>query len=193
MNRDVTAVIVAGGAGRRMGGAVKALIEIDGATIVERQLAVLRPRCTGVVIAVGPGADAAWAPAGATVVRDAVPDGGPLAGIAAGLAAATTPWVLAVAGDMPWLAGGVLDLIVRELGAALAVVPRVGGYPEPLCAAYHARARASIDAAIARGERSPSRWLGGCSDIHWIDEPALRAVDASLRTFASVNTADDLR
>ena len=80
-----------------------------------------------------------------------------------------------------------------EVHSTSVVVPRVGGYPEPLCAAYHVRSRAAIAAAIARGEKSPSRWLGAAGAVRWIDEPALRAVDRELRTFSSVNRADDLR
>jgi molybdenum cofactor guanylyltransferase len=187
----VTAVILAGGAGRRMGGAVKPLIAIDGATILERQLAVLRPRVGAIVIAVGPGVDAPWATV--PIVRDPVADGGPLAGIAAGLAAAATPWILAVAGDMPWLAPAVIDrILARAIGGA-AVVPRIGGHPEPLLAAYHAGARAAIDDAVARGEKSPSRVVQrGAFEVAWLDEAEVRALDPALRTFASVNAPADL-
>jgi len=186
---DVTAVILAGGAGRRLGGVIKPLLEVDGARIVDRQLALLGPRVGAVVVSA---AAAAWSPV--PVVVDRVADGGPLAGIAAALAAVTTPWILAIAGDMPWLAPGVLDRILAAAdGAVDAAVPRVGGYPEPLVAAYHARAGAAVDAAIARGERSPSRLLqGGALAVRWIEEAELRAVDPALRSFASVNEPGDL-
>jgi molybdenum cofactor guanylyltransferase len=187
---DVTAVILAGGVGRRLGGATKPLVEIGGARILDHQLAVLAPRVRAVVVSAN---TAPWSPV--PVIPDGVDGGGPLAGLAAALAAVDTPWILAVAGDMPWLAGEVLDLVLAAATGdrVAAAVPRVGGYPEPLCAAYHARARAVIAAACARGERSPSRvLLGGGLAIAWIDEPALRAADPELRTFASVNEPGDL-
>jgi molybdopterin-guanine dinucleotide biosynthesis protein A len=188
---DVTAVILAGGAGRRMGGAIKPLLEVDGRRILDRQLAVLRPRVGAVVVSAN---DAAWSPV--PVIADPVVDGGPLAGLAAGLAAATTPWILAVAGDMPWLAGAVIDRILATADGEIdgAVVPRVGGFPEPLLAAYHVRALPAITAALARGERSPSRLIErGELAVRWIEEAALRELDAELRSFASVNEPSDLR
>jgi molybdenum cofactor guanylyltransferase len=188
---DVTAVILAGGAGRRLGGAVKPLIEVGGARILDRQLAVLAPRVREVVVSANA---AAWSPV--RVVPDGVADGGPLAGIAAALAAAETPWILVVAGDMPWLAGAVIDRVLAGASGAPAVgaiVPRVGGFPEPLLAAYHASAAPVLAAAVARGEKSPSRVLSsGAVDVAWIEEAELRSLDPELRSVASVNEAADL-
>jgi molybdopterin-guanine dinucleotide biosynthesis protein A len=189
---DVTAVILAGGAARRLGGVTKPLVAVDGARILDRQLAVVAPRVRDVVVAAQ--ADAAWArEAGLRVVVDAVADGGPLAGIAAGLAGVTTPWILVLAGDMPWIAGAVVDEILDGAVSVDAVVPRIGGYPEPLLAAYHARARPAIDAAVAAGEKSPSRVVqGGALLVRWIEELALRERDPGLRSFTSVNSPADL-
>jgi molybdopterin-guanine dinucleotide biosynthesis protein A len=189
---DVTAVILAGGAARRLGGATKPLLVVDGARILDRQLAVVRPRVREVIVSAQ--ADASWArDAGLRCVVDPVPDGGPLAGIAAGLAAAATPWILAVAGDMPWIAGGVVDAILDGAVRVDAVVPRIGGFPEPLLAAYHTRARPTIDVAITAGEKSPSRVVrGGGLLVRWIEELSLRELDPDLRSFTSVNSPEDL-
>jgi molybdopterin-guanine dinucleotide biosynthesis protein A len=172
-----------------MGGAIKPLIEIDGIRILDRQLAVLRPRVGAIVVSAS---SAPWSPV--PVIADPFPDGGPLAGLAAALADAATPWVLALAGDMPWLAGTVIDRILAHAGGAVdVVVPRIGGFPEPLLAAYHARTCPAITAALARGERSPSRWIqhGGAA-VHWVEEDALRELDPQLRSFTSVNEPADL-
>src|SRR5262245_2887958 len=153
----VTAVILAGGAGRRLGGAIKPLLVVAGERIVDRQLAILAPRVDAVVVSAQD--DAPWSPV--AVVRDEVAGAGPLAGIAAAFAATTTPWLLVVAGDMPWLAGGVIDAILAAAATtdAAAVVPRIGGFPEPLLAAYGRAAAPALAAALAAGERSPSRLL----------------------------------
>jgi molybdopterin-guanine dinucleotide biosynthesis protein A len=189
---DVTAVILAGGAARRLGGATKPLLTVDGARILDRQLAVVADRVRGVVVAAQ--ADAAWArAAGLPVVLDQVADGGPLAGIAGALAAVATPWILVIAGDMPWIDGAVVDEILEGAVSVDAVVPRVNGYPEPLLAAYHARARPTIDDAVVAGEKSPSRLVqSGALLVRWIEELVLRERDPGLRSFTSVNSPADL-
>ena len=167
---ELTACILAGGRARRMGGAVKPLLEVDGATILARQRAVLAPRAREIILAVAaPGAGLAD---DLREVIDGAPAAGPLAGIVAALAAIDTPWLLAVAGDMPHLAPAVLDLLIAHARADVdAVAARVGGWPEPLCALWHRRAL----------------------PVAWVDEAAVRAVDPALACFTNVNRADDLR
>lgn len=191
IGRDaVTACILAGGRARRLGGALKPLLIIDGATILARQRAVLEPRAAELVIAVaGPGP---LTEQGVRAVVDAAADAGPLAGLAAGFAASDRPWLLAVAGDMPHLAPAVLDALLAAAGDdADAVVPRVAGYPEPLCALYGRGAVAVIAAHLTAGRR---RTQGILDDLRvvWLDEPVLRTLDPDLRTFTNVNAPEHL-
>ena len=77
-------LVLAGGLARRMGGGDKALIDIDGVTILERVLARLRPQCAGFVLNAN-GDPRRFASFGLPVIPDDVPDfAGPLAGILAG-------------------------------------------------------------------------------------------------------------
>src|SRR3979409_196295 len=96
MRRDeVTALILAGGKATRLGGVDKRELVIGGRTIFERQVEALRP-CVAEIVVVAPRPIAGCRPVAALVS-----DVGPLAGIAAGLAAVTTPWLFVIAGDMP--------------------------------------------------------------------------------------------
>jgi MobA-like NTP transferase protein len=81
---DVTALILAGGKATRLGGVDKRAIVIDGRTIFERQVEALRPCVVEIIVSSPRAVD------GYRTVVDAVADLGPLAGIAAGLAAAAT-------------------------------------------------------------------------------------------------------
>jgi len=89
------AVVLAGGASRRMGHD-KLLDEVGGVTLLRRVVAA----CACPVVCVGarrPGFDdVSW-------VQEEPPGGGPGAAIAAGLAAARGPVVAVVAGDLPHL------------------------------------------------------------------------------------------
>ncbi len=71
---------------------------------------------------------------GYRAVADLVPDVGSLAGIAGGLAAATTPRQFVVAGDMPYVPRAFIDFVLSHGDAeADAVGIRIRGLPKPLC------------------------------------------------------------
>lgn len=106
------AVILAGGTAARMQGADKASIEHDGSTFLERALAATA--AAEEVVVVGEQVPTSRP---ATFVREDPPLGGPVAGLAAGLAAlASTPeLVLVQAVDMPLVTPATYD---RLLAAA---------------------------------------------------------------------------
>jgi molybdopterin-guanine dinucleotide biosynthesis protein A len=127
---DVSALILAGGKATRFGGIAKHALVIDGQTILERQLALLRPRVTEVIVSLPaevstfPAASVSSEPIdslGPTyrIVRDRTPDVGPLAGVVAGLSECRTNWLLVVAGDMPHLAGDLIDRMLLVVEDAL--------------------------------------------------------------------------
>ncbi len=187
---DVTACILAGGRARRLGGALKPLLVVEGESILARQRAVLAPRAAELVIAVaGPGP---LTTQGVRAVIDTVADAGPLAGLDAGFAASDRPWLLAVAGDMPYLAAAVLDALLAAAGDGVdAVVPRVSGYPEPLCALYRRSAAQVIARHLGEGRRRTQGILDELA-VAWLDEPALRLLDPELVTFTNVNEPGQL-
>lgn len=185
----VAAAIIAGGASRRQGGADKTALLVAGRTILERQLALLAPRFTRVLLV----ANTAAAPAGVTLLRDRVPGAGPLAGIDAALAALAPDEeaVVCVAGDMPLLAPALLELVRDHAPDAPAVVPRITGRPEPLLARYDRRVAPAIAAALATGAFKAATLVESLA-VTWLDEPALRAVDPALTSFENANTPEDL-
>ena len=104
-------ILLAGGRGSRLGGADKAAVTIAGRTLLSRALdaRVLAAR----TVVVGPESSRPAAGAAAAEVLWALEDpplGGPVAGVAAGLAAlerdaeAGADWVLLLACDLPWAA-----------------------------------------------------------------------------------------
>ena len=90
------AIILAGGRASRLGGAAKPLLDIDGRTLLDRAVAAVAD-CEPIVV-VGPPsplqADVVWA-------RETPSFGGPVAGIAAGLALIDTAEVYLLAADLP--------------------------------------------------------------------------------------------
>jgi molybdopterin-guanine dinucleotide biosynthesis protein A len=187
---DLSALILAGGKATRLGGVDKRELLVEGRTIFDRQCEVLRPRVAEILVS------SPRAVPGFRTVADTVPGAGPLAGIAAGLAAAATPWLLVIAGDMPHVSGALLDLLIgRATPEVDAVGIRIGALPEPLLCLLRVAAACTVVAARLAGARlKASRLLtDGELRVAWLDEPALRAVDPSLRALFNVNEPDDLR
>lgn len=164
-------VVLAGGAGSRVGGEDKGLLPLAGKPLVEHVLESLGAQCSRTLIVANRNLDlyARYAPA----VHDiGAGYAGPLAGLLAafGFVAANPQalprWVLTVPVDCPDSPG---DLALR-LRAAVASVPgsrcacaRRHGKLEPLFALYRVHAdsaawQASAQAALA-AHGSPMRWL----------------------------------
>jgi molybdopterin-guanine dinucleotide biosynthesis protein A len=189
MRDQVSALILAGGKATRLGGIDKRALVIGGRTIFERQVEALAP-CVAEILVSSP-----RAVAGYRCVVDPVSGAGPLAGIAAGLAAAATPWLFVIAGDMPYIHRAFVELVVSRAGAGCdAVGLRIGGLPEPLCSVLRVTAwRDAVTARLAAGRLKASALLTDePAHVRWIEEPELRAIDPELRALHNVNAPEDL-
>lgn len=153
----VTGVILAGGGARRFG-ADKARHRVEGVPMVVRVARAAAAVVTGpLLVSVR---DAAVRPLpefpDAQYVVDTVAGAGPLGGLHAGLAAAPTPWVLALACDLPYLTPAVLrTLLAARTQDFDAVVGRTpDGRLHPLCAAYHRRLAGVAAARLCTDRRA---------------------------------------
>lgn len=191
-------VVLAGGAGRRMGGADKGLLPLRGRPLVEHVLERVRHQCARVLIVANRNLDdyARYAP----VIRDKVSGcAGPLAGLAAvfGFLCANRhalpSWLLTVPVDCPDpphdLAARLHAALTADADAPCAMA-RVADKREPLFAMYRVGAspeewHASAQTAL-RGHGSPMRWLGAC------DALAVDFDDAG-GGFHNLNAPDDFR
>jgi len=92
---------------------------------------------------------------GLRAIADDWPGAGPLGGIATALRAASTPWSLIVATDLPYLTREWLEyLTARGLASSAdAVVATSAHGPEPLCAMYHQRAEPVFRGLVERDMR----------------------------------------
>src|SRR5688572_28807820 len=84
-----SAAILAGGRASRFDGRDKSALMVGGRSILDRQLTELAPMCDDVMLVIGEHASAD-VPPGLRLVRDRVPECGPLGGLDAALAALAT-------------------------------------------------------------------------------------------------------
>jgi molybdopterin-guanine dinucleotide biosynthesis protein A len=186
----VAAAVIAGGGGTRLGGVAKAGLTVGGRSIAERQLATLRGVFARVlVIANDP---AAWEGLDVEIAPDVYQGAGPLGGIHAALSATFGhAGVVCVAGDMPFVEPRLAEILRDRDPTADAVVPRVGGFPEPLLARYGRRCLSIIEGRLAVGEWAVHAVFDSVG-VSWIEEAELRALDPHLRSFTNINTPEDL-
>jgi molybdenum cofactor guanylyltransferase len=158
--KDITAVILAGGQGRRMGGQDKGLIEFDGRPMVEILIAELERQSLGIVINANRNLDR-YRDFGFPVISDHLQDyQGPLAGFASAMAAVETDFILTLPCDGPLLAE---DYAARFLSSqqqndAAICVAFDGERLQPVHALIKVDLRASLDQFLDSGDRKIDRW-----------------------------------
>ena len=184
----ITGLILAGGRGQRMGGIDKGLALLDGRPLVEHVLDRLAPQVASVMINANRNVDR-YARFGHPLIGDRIAGfAGPLAGLEAGLAACTTPYLASAPCDSPFLPP---DLIAR-LAAALAAnkasiaVARTGDQLHPVFSLVRSFVLPDLQAFIHAGGRRMESWL---QRLEWVACPFDDVADA----FANINTPDELR
>lgn len=149
-------VVLAGGAGRRMGGP-KGELRVDGMTLAERAAKTLRPLCGSVLISV-PHGGRNPAP-GYAAIEDELPERrGPLAGIAAAFASSGRADLFVLACDYPAVESE-LFRVLRDLAEPWAdvVLPTdASGRDHPLVALWRRGAERAVRAALDADSRRVS-------------------------------------
>ncbi|MBY0123395.1 molybdenum cofactor guanylyltransferase [Bacillus sp. S/N-304-OC-R1] len=130
---QATGIIMAGGKSSRMG-TNKALLMIDGKTVIERIVQELSKTVSDILIVTNTFEEYQFL--GLPMVQDQWRDMGPLAGIHAGLSASQTVKNLVVACDMPFVSAGLGGILLNLLDQYQAAVPEIDGQLHPLFAAY---------------------------------------------------------
>lgn len=152
----ITGVILAGGAGRRMGGADKGLISLQGRPLIEHVIGQLTTQVEQLIIVANRNLDT-YCEYGHPVVSDAMPDyPGPLVGMLAGLSASNTSHVLFASADAPRIPS---DLAAQLNKAGTSAVATDNHGWQPLFCLVSRQQLPALEEAIAQGERSPKRWL----------------------------------
>lgn len=180
--KTVTAAILAGGQGRRVGGRDKGLLHLAGLPLIAHAIAALRAQVGTIVVCANRNANeyAQFAP----VIADTTPGfHGPLAGITSALAQCQTPWLLTFPVDCPQPPAD----LARRLHAANVRVAAAhdGGGRQPLFALYR---RDDVIAAATEPDLANGVW-------QWQDKLGAVEIDFSdaAGAFHNLNTDSDFR
>lgn len=184
----ITGLVLAGGLGRRMGGVDKGLSLLDGEPLVEHIIRRLAPQVGRLIINANQNHDT-YAGFGYPVVGDRIEGhAGPLAGLEAGLAACTTPYLLTVPCDSPFLPADLVSRLAACLTAhkASIAVARTGEQLHPVFSLIRSDELPELQAFIHAGGRRMEAWL---RRLCWAPCP----FDDCPEAFANINTPDELR
>jgi len=185
-NSDITAVILAGGQGRRMGGQDKGLIDFDGRMMIEILIEHLRRQKVEVLINANRN-QTIYQSYGCSVIRDDLEDfQGPLAGFASAMSAVNTDFILTLPCDSPLLAASFVDRFVESYNqkAAKVNVAHDGDRLQPVYALIDTSLVDDLKDFLHTGERKIDRWYAkhDYALVDFSDETAM---------FENINTPED--
>ena len=179
------AVLLAGGKSRRMG-QCKALLEVEGETLLQRTVRVLS------------GFEELWLSANDPALADGLPvrpvadnypGCGPLAGLEAALAATDREALVCVSCDLPHLTEAVPALLLEVLGEAdAAVCVDSTGRVHPLCGIYRRGILPVIRSLLDSDERRMMTFLGQINCVYVETKDLLPD-----EVFCNWNSPDDMK
>lgn len=187
----IGAAILAGGQARRFGGVEKAFLKIDDIPIIDRMLAVLRPRFSEVMVVTDAPLSFNRFPF-ITLTSDIYRDKGPLCGIHAALASTQSEALFVVACDLPLLDGDVIQQALSQfrMRACDILIPRHRGRIEPLHALYHRRILPSLTRHLKTAEDKRIRAFFPAVHTDYWDVDGRAEV---IETFFNINRPEDLK
>jgi molybdopterin-guanine dinucleotide biosynthesis protein A len=187
----LSGLLLAGGGSTRMGRDKTAEdFMFEGEPLAARVARLLGEVCDEVIVASGDGEGMGWL--GLPQVADPLLGSGPLAGLVAGLEAATHSRVAVVAADMPFASPAVFRLLASSIEGHDAAVPVSARGVEPLHAVYGRSARLSLEDALRDGRLAVRVALEGL-DVRTVTEAEWRAADPSGRFVENLNRPGDAR
>lgn len=184
----ITALILAGGQGKRMAGKDKGLIQLNGHPLVAHIIQRIAPQVRNMLISANRN-HTQYAEFGYPVLSDASDDyPGPLAGILTGLQNLKTPLMLVLPCDTPLLKEQFIPRLIDRLLATKAeiAVAHDGTRMQPIHALIRADLAFSLENYLHEGQRSVMQWYANHQSV---------SVDFSdqAEQFLNLNTAEDLR
>jgi molybdopterin-guanine dinucleotide biosynthesis protein A len=192
-----SALILAGGMGSRLGHREKALININGKTLIALIIERLEKVVDSIIISVRNRAQGELLKAALTreyrFAYDIHSNTGPMSGILSGLSACEDEYCFIAACDMPFINENVVRLLLRRSENYDAAIPRwEDGFLEPLHAVYRCVPMIhETKKAIERGETIILVPVFKMK-VNYVQIDDVRKLDPNLRTFININTNDDI-
>jgi molybdenum cofactor guanylyltransferase len=185
---DITTVIMAGGKSSRMG-TDKSFVPLLGKPMIEHVLERVAGLADRTLLVTNRPEEYAYL--ALPMASDIYQDCGPLGGLQTALYHAQSSHILVVACDMPWLNRDLLAFMIDQRRLADITIPRWDKHPEPLHAVYSQACLAPIEANLQASRLQLIAFFDEVS-VNYLDRATIARFDPAGRSFANVNTPDDL-
>jgi molybdopterin-guanine dinucleotide biosynthesis protein A len=145
---QITAIILAGGKSKRMG-TDKALLKLDGISLLERSVLLCKKLCDTIIISSNNEAHQKF---GFPLVPDEVKNCGPIGGIYSGLKKSETEWNFVISVDSAYVNPDFVSYLIAAIGDVDAIVPYGTNGIEPLIALYNKQCLPAFEEKIRTGD-----------------------------------------
>lgn len=187
IKENITALILAGGKGRRLGGADKGKVKFNGKCLIEHVIAAIKPQVATVIINANRHLDD-YSLYGYQVISDNLAGfQGPLAGYASGLQAISTPYMVVVPCDGPWIYKDLVCRLAKTMASQNAEisVAHDGQRMQPVYCLLGRTLLPSLEEFLSQGGRKIDKWYT-CHAV------ALADFSDIPNCFYNVNTRQDI-
>ena len=185
---DISAAIMAGGRSTRMG-TDKGLVLFQGKPMIGHVIErVMNVTDRIAIVTNDPGS---YSHFGYPTIQDIYQGMGPLGGIQAALNHLVEAYLLVVACDMPWLQISLLEHMISLRTEGDVIVPRWTKFPEPLHAIYSKKCLGPVTESLELDIRKVVGFYGKVS-VRYVDREEIQQFDPHGRSFANINTPDDI-
>jgi molybdenum cofactor guanylyltransferase len=182
---SITGIVLAGGKGSRMGGVDKGLQPLRGKPMAAWAIARFKPQVDEIVINANQNLEI-YAAFGYRVVSDQIGGfAGPLAGLHAGLAAASYPLAATVPCDSPFLPADLVLRLKNSLQENDLAVAKTGDQAHPVFVLLKTSLKRNLEGFLQGGGRKIDAWY---ASLKVVEVPFDDEADA----FRNINTLDEL-
>lgn len=190
MTDNISAVILAGGAGSRFKGTIKPNLVIGDSTIFSRILLTLKDIFAEIIVVTNTPEEFQQY-RNIKITGDLFKKAGPLGGIHAGMKASGKDAVFVFAGDMPFLNK---KLIIKQIEAYISnktevLVPRIKKNTEPLHSIYSNALLMKLEEYLLAGRSPAVRDFLELADVAYLD---LEETAEARNSFMNINSPSDI-
>ena len=189
--KKYTGVILAGGENRRYNGEIKSLLHIEGKPIIERILEVYKSLFDDILVVTNTiGAFEKYSDF--RMVSDFFMKAGPLGGIHAAMKSSSSEALFVVAGDMPWLSVGIIDMMIRHFESThceVLIPAGYSGYIEPMHAIYSRSLEQRLEQFLETSSNLAIREFLKLTKVEYL---VVETEEGSRNPFSNINSPGDL-
>jgi molybdopterin-guanine dinucleotide biosynthesis protein A len=173
-----------------MGGINKAFLKMNGERLIDMILKIFREIFDDIIVVAA--RPILYQSLNIMVVKDIIPEIGPLGGIYTALLYSSSEHIFLTACDMPFLNRNMVEYLIRDIKGYDVVVPKINGRFQPLHAVYSRRCVRYIKKLIDKRDFKIIDLFPKVKVKEIIDKE-IGYIDKKFLSFYNINTAEDFK